>query len=226
MLPPFLMGNYSDISAKAMDYYRTLRTMQQITTIRNLLIDDAVQNGGAMMSPDGESPPGVVIGNAFPAPVKDAWGGDIKYCKYETSPPVNNLSARLMSSGRNKVMETDCYDTGAAGDDLVENIFIGDIKEVASMGSTGGGEPLPYIARMIDAKGSESSYAIYGSWVIAWGRNSEGQLGLNLSTYNPNRPEFVTGGVKFDFLTGATAISAGSYHVLAIKSDRTVWSWD
>jgi alpha-tubulin suppressor-like RCC1 family protein len=227
MLPTlaYLTANYADISNRAMDYYKSLRTRQKITTIRNLLIDDAVLNGGIMMPPDGESPPGVVIGNAFPAPVMDAWGGGIRYCRYETSPPVLNLTARLISSGRNKVLETGCYDTASAGDDLVENIFVGDIKAVVSMGSTGGGEPLPYIVRVIDARGSESSYAIYGSWVIAWGRNSEGQSGVNLSTYNPNRPEFVTGGVKYDFLTGVTATSAGRYHVLALKSDRTVWAW-
>lgn len=93
------------------------------------------------------------------------------------------------------------------------------------MGSTGS-EPLPGVVGMIDAKGSNSSYAIYGEGqLIAWGLNTNGQAGINLNSYNPNRPEYVTVGPTGDFLTNITTISAGGYHVLAVKSGGTVWAW-
>ncbi|NLI74764.1 MAG: regulator, partial [Euryarchaeota archaeon] len=54
--------------------------------------------------------------------------------------------------------------------------------------------------------------------VWAWGRNSNGQLGIG-NTTNRHSPVQVPG------LTDVTAITAGYYHSIALKSDGTVWAW-
>jgi alpha-tubulin suppressor-like RCC1 family protein len=61
-----------------------------------------------------------------------------------------------------------------------------------------------------------------GGGVLAWGYNENGQLGdgTRNQSYTP---------VQVSGLTGAINISASnvyaSGHVLALKSDRTVWAW-
>ncbi|MBV8194741.1 MAG: IPT/TIG domain-containing protein, partial [Candidatus Dormibacteraeota bacterium] len=63
--------------------------------------------------------------------------------------------------------------------------------------------------------------------VVAWGSNSQGQLGNN-STSDSNTPVQVigfpgtpVGGAS----TGATAIAAGGYHSLALHGTGIVWAW-
>lgn len=53
---------------------------------------------------------------------------------------------------------------------------------------------------------------------IAWGDNQSGQLG-NGSFVSASTPVLVSG------LTNVTAMTAGSDHTLAIRSDGTVWAW-
>jgi len=55
--------------------------------------------------------------------------------------------------------------------------------------------------------------------VWAWGENTDGQIG-NGNTVSPQKiPVQVTN------LTNVTAIAAGGYHSLALKSDGTAWAW-
>lgn len=55
--------------------------------------------------------------------------------------------------------------------------------------------------------------------VWAWGRNTQGRLGLGTNTMENMVPAKVVG------LTDVIAISSGYHHVLALKKDGTVWSW-
>ena len=52
-----------------------------------------------------------------------------------------------------------------------------------------------------------------------WGSNGFGLLGHDSSTYYSPQPVQVPG------LANVTAVSAGIYHSLALRSDGTVWSW-
>jgi len=53
----------------------------------------------------------------------------------------------------------------------------------------------------------------------SWGINTYGQLGINSSTTYFSSPKQVGG------LTNWAAVRGYNYHVLAIKSDGTLWSW-
>jgi len=71
--------------------------------------------------------------------------------------------------------------------------------------------------------------------VWAWGYNNHGQLGdgTTVSSSTPvqvldcDRLHFsrVRGADDVVFLSDITAIAAGSYHTIALKSDSTVWTW-
>jgi alpha-tubulin suppressor-like RCC1 family protein len=55
--------------------------------------------------------------------------------------------------------------------------------------------------------------------VWTWGYNNAGQMGTGTAIVQSKVPVKVTG------LSGITAIAAGLWYVLALKSDGTVWSW-
>ena len=74
------------------------------------------------------------------------------------------------------------------------------------------------------AAGQNHSLALKkDSTVWDWGYNVYGQLGD--STTNLVDCECKEQAVKVHTITHVTAISAGSYHSLALRSDSTVWAW-
>ena len=71
----------------------------------------------------------------------------------------------------------------------------------------------PYHSLAIDVQGR----------IWAWGNNWYGQLGLGDSGYGTNRTQPVQ--VSIPSSSKAIAVAAGSYHSLAVLSDRTLWAW-
>jgi alpha-tubulin suppressor-like RCC1 family protein len=72
----------------------------------------------------------------------------------------------------------------------------------------------------IDAGHNYSMALKNDATVWTWGENNKGILGLGTTTpASMNRP------VKVPSLSSVTAISAGTSHAMALKSDGTVWTW-
>lgn len=68
--------------------------------------------------------------------------------------------------------------------------------------------------------GASHSLALRSDGTVwAWGSNNVSQLGNGTSGGFRTTPVQVLG------LTGIAAIAAGSYHGLAVRSDRTIWAW-
>ena len=89
--------------------------------------------------------------------------------------------------------------------------------------SPDGKTPLKNI-KMVSAGGGFSVALAEDGTVYAWGRNDFGQLGDG--TYeNRNLPVKVKGENGIGYLSGIKMISAGDFHVLALKEDGTVYSW-
>ena len=61
--------------------------------------------------------------------------------------------------------------------------------------------------------------------VLAWGRNSNGQLGLGNTSASENNIMQVHGAGNVGLLTGITKIAAGGSFSQAMKNDGTVWTW-
>jgi alpha-tubulin suppressor-like RCC1 family protein len=85
------------------------------------------------------------------------------------------------------------------------------------------GEPIhvPGLTQVIQvAAGAGHSLALRSDGTVwAWGDNNRGQIGDGQHGLNQLRP------VKVKVLTGVTAIAAGNFFSLALRSDGTVWAW-
>jgi alpha-tubulin suppressor-like RCC1 family protein len=81
--------------------------------------------------------------------------------------------------------------------------------------------------------GHEHSLAIKSykntSSVWAWGRNTNGQLGIGSTASPQTSPVQVvkgeSGGDDPTYISDVIAVAAGQYHSVALKSDGTVWTW-
>ena len=76
------------------------------------------------------------------------------------------------------------------------------------------------------ATGGTHSMALRNDGMVyAWGRNTEGQIGINNVTTPQTTPVQVLGVGASGYLTGVVAIDGGGYHSMALKSDGTVFAW-
>jgi alpha-tubulin suppressor-like RCC1 family protein len=73
------------------------------------------------------------------------------------------------------------------------------------------------------AAGSYHTVALKNDGTVwTWGLNGDGQLGYSTGTgtnTSRNTPTKVSG------ITNVIAVAAGGYHTVALKNDRTVWTW-
>ncbi|MGH9335952.1 MAG: chitobiase/beta-hexosaminidase C-terminal domain-containing protein, partial [Vicinamibacteria bacterium] len=70
----------------------------------------------------------------------------------------------------------------------------------------------------VAAGGAHAIVLLETGALMAWGKNSSGQIGDNTTTQR-------TTPVAVSTLTGVTAIAAGANHSLALKLDGSLWSW-
>lgn len=75
-------------------------------------------------------------------------------------------------------------------------------------------------AKAVAAGASHSVALADDGTVWAWGSNSDGQLGQGIQGGRDTTAPVQVGG-----LDRVTAISAGTYHTLALKGDGSVWAW-
>jgi alpha-tubulin suppressor-like RCC1 family protein len=74
------------------------------------------------------------------------------------------------------------------------------------------------LATLVGGTPATAAVAAVQSTPLTWGDNGSGQLGIGTTT-NSSTPVQVTG------LSGVTAIASGLFHILAVRSDGTVWAW-
>lgn len=118
----------------------------------------------------------------------------------------NNHSLALMADGtvrawgRNVVAQ---MGLGYTSDEIVTPITVPGLSNIVA----------------IAACGSFSLALRSDGVVFAWGLNQDSQCGQPSSNITVNTP------TQVPWLTGVTAIDAGLYHGVALRSDGTVWSW-
>ena len=81
------------------------------------------------------------------------------------------------------------------------------------------------VSPVISASGS-SYFAVKDDGTLwSWGANNYGMLGDGTTTGGRMTPEQVKGPGGIGYLTDVKTVTAGWYHILALKNDGTVWTW-
>jgi alpha-tubulin suppressor-like RCC1 family protein/streptogramin lyase len=123
----------------------------------------------------------------------------IDHINYQTSTIFSGLQPGSFQLTARKISSTTCIS-------LPTNITINSA-------------PIPPVNASIAAGGRHTLSICNDGTVMAWGDNTDGQLGIGNTTYQSKVP------VKINSLADITSIAAGSAHSLAIKNNSTVWSW-
>ncbi|MGE3857126.1 MAG: hypothetical protein AB7G21_09245 [Dehalococcoidia bacterium] len=128
----------------------------------------------------------------------------------------NSLSAVGVGS------EHSCAVTGAGGVVCWGNNGDGELGNGASGLSNASAAPAVGVSNITSVVGGQGFTCALssGGGVKCWGRNDQGQLGRGTTTASEPVPDDVTG-----LTSNVTAISAGSGHACALKTDLTVWCW-
>ncbi len=122
----------------------------------------------------------------------------------------NNFSVALKSNG--EVWSFGCNDQDQLGQGT---------SVTAAQVSTPGRVSVPYGIIQVSAGAAHGVALRNDGSVWAWGRNTEGQLGIDTTGGAPSSV-----GVRVDrHVAGITQIATGFYHSMAIDSNGAVWNW-
>ena len=132
----------------------------------------------------------------------------------EGSAPYNTIS--LMADGTVQAWGDNEY--GQLGNNSLTASY-----EAVQVQGPGGAGVLSGVVAI--AAGQPHTVALKSNGTVwTWGANAQGELGNN-STVASLTPVQVVGAGGAGFLSGISEISAGADHVIALKSDGTVWNW-
>ena len=87
-----------------------------------------------------------------------------------------------------------------------------------------GKEPLSGV-ESLSASGAHVLARCAGGKLMAWGYNSNGQIGIGTTADKQVLPAAVLDSSGKKPLDGVIAAAAGAYHSLAVREDGTVWAW-
>lgn len=199
---------------------KNAESAQLMLSLRNVLIEDAVGNGGLRDADPNNSLPSYLMNPNFNVPVKDIWGSEIKYCVYnEINRPAAGLAGRLLSAGENKKFQTACSDVTAKGDDIAIDILSTDVNSAIAHDVTWS-PPL-----MVGANNASSFLVREDGSLWAWGANNNYAL-QDGTTINRRFPvQSLNSANVNDFVSNVKEVSAGvPGGFVMLKNDTSVWA--
>jgi alpha-tubulin suppressor-like RCC1 family protein len=153
--------------------------------------------------------------------------GTPQYCSFTLTAPLPPFTARTVAGRSDHTVACGnsdtvyCWGAGTFGQ-LGDNTATDSLIPIQTLDVTGMG-PLTGVAAV--AAGNGFSVALKNDGTVwCWGRNDVGQLGDNTGVQR-DLPVQVTGAGGVGFLSGISAIAAGTSHVVAVKNTGTIWCW-
>lgn len=142
-------GNVFSVSSLS----KSVSTKNVLQQIKNVIIENArdVDSDTYYEVWKEQSGNGLPVG--YTGTAIDAWGSALKYCTWDlgsantvdtaysdnfVTPPQPGLVARIISAGRDRIMQTSCTDTVAQGDDFIAEVYHNEINSFFGTGSFAG----------------------------------------------------------------------------------------
>lgn len=142
-------GNVFSVSSLS----KSVSTKNVLQQIKNVIIENArdVDSDTYYEVWKEQSGNGLPVG--YTGTAIDAWGSALKYCTWDLGsantvdpaysdnfvpPPQPGLVARIISAGRDRIMQTSCTDAVAQGDDIIAEIYHNEINSFFGTGSFAG----------------------------------------------------------------------------------------